>query len=140
MLAKNGSAFIQTYLAGKHRYDMSTVLSYKGDCTVQYYLTASLVKQFLRFLYTLNICCLPLYFVYLFNIFKSCMYIFLLINFCLLQVTIDCTKIQSITREKTAYVVPNAILICTDEEKVSFTKFCGGLCHWLCCGSNFSLV
>ena len=33
--------------------------------------------------------------------------------------TIDCTKIQSITREKTAYVVPNAILICTDEEKVS---------------------
>ncbi|XP_020621323.1 GRAM domain-containing protein 3-like isoform X1 [Orbicella faveolata] len=38
------------------------------------------------------------------------------------QVTIDCTKIQSITREKTAYVVPNAILICTDEEKVSISK------------------
>jgi len=38
-------------------------------------------------------------------------------------VTIDCTKIQSITREKTAYVVPNAILICTDEEKVSITKY-----------------
>ena len=37
-----------------------------------------------------------------------------------LQVTIDCKKIQSITREKTAYVVPNAILICTEEEKVNF--------------------
>lgn len=36
-----------------------------------------------------------------------------------LQVTIDCKKIQSITREKTAYVVPNAILICTEEEKVN---------------------
>ena len=33
--------------------------------------------------------------------------------------TIDCRKIQSITREKTAYVVPNAILICTDDEKVN---------------------
>ena len=33
--------------------------------------------------------------------------------------TIDCTKIQSITREKTAYVVPNAILICTGDEKVN---------------------
>ena len=32
--------------------------------------------------------------------------------------TIDCQKIQSITREKTAYVVPNAILICTNEDKV----------------------
>lgn len=39
------------------------------------------------------------------------------------QVTIDCTKIQSITREKTAYVVPNAILICTDEEKHFFSSF-----------------
>lgn len=34
------------------------------------------------------------------------------------QVTIDCTKVVSITREKTAYVVPNAILICTEDEKV----------------------
>lgn len=39
------------------------------------------------------------------------------------QVTIDCTKIQSITREKTAYVVPNAILVCTDEEKHFFSSF-----------------
>jgi len=39
-------------------------------------------------------------------------------------VTIDCTKIQSITREKTAYVVPNAILICTDEEKVRKCHMC----------------
>ncbi|XP_073242049.1 uncharacterized protein [Porites lutea] len=39
------------------------------------------------------------------------------------QVTIDCKKIQSITREKTAYVVPNAILICTDEEKHFFSSF-----------------
>ncbi|XP_068693641.1 GRAM domain-containing protein 2B-like isoform X3 [Montipora foliosa] len=39
------------------------------------------------------------------------------------QVTIDCRKIQSITREKTAYVVPNAILICTDDEKHFFSSF-----------------
>lgn len=37
--------------------------------------------------------------------------------------TIDCRKIQSITREKTAYVVPNAILICTDNEKHFFSSF-----------------
>ncbi|XP_074629116.1 uncharacterized protein LOC141886719 isoform X4 [Acropora palmata] len=39
------------------------------------------------------------------------------------EVTIDCRKIQSITREKTAYVVPNAILICTDSEKHFFSSF-----------------
>ncbi|PFX31765.1 GRAM domain-containing protein 1B [Stylophora pistillata] len=40
-----------------------------------------------------------------------------------IKVTIDCTKIQSITKEKTAYVVPNAILVCTDEEKHFFSSF-----------------
>lgn len=37
-----------------------------------------------------------------------------------IQVTIDCRKIRSITREKTAYVVPNAILITTNDEKVKY--------------------
>ncbi|KXJ25970.1 GRAM domain-containing protein 2A isoform X2 [Exaiptasia diaphana] len=39
------------------------------------------------------------------------------------QVTIDCSKIQSITREKTAYVVPNAILISTFDDKHFFSSF-----------------
>ncbi|KAK3733248.1 hypothetical protein QZH41_011093 [Actinostola sp. cb2023] len=39
------------------------------------------------------------------------------------QVTINCSKIQSITREKTAYVVPNAILISTYNDKHFFSSF-----------------
>ncbi|XP_031571488.1 protein Aster-B-like isoform X2 [Actinia tenebrosa] len=39
------------------------------------------------------------------------------------QVTIDCRKIRSITREKTAYVVPNAILITTTDEKHFLSSF-----------------
>ncbi|XP_032217994.1 uncharacterized membrane protein C20F10.07 isoform X2 [Nematostella vectensis] len=39
------------------------------------------------------------------------------------QVTIDCRKVLSITREKTAYVVPNAILITTEDDKHFFSSF-----------------
>lgn len=35
-----------------------------------------------------------------------------------LQVTIQCTEISSIRKEKTALVIPNAVQVCTEFEKV----------------------
>ncbi|XP_068685405.1 protein Aster-B-like [Montipora foliosa] len=38
-------------------------------------------------------------------------------------VTIPCAEISSITKEKTALVIPNAILVCTESEKYFFASF-----------------
>lgn len=35
-----------------------------------------------------------------------------------LQVKLECKKIKSISRAKTAYMFPNAILVCTEKKKV----------------------
>jgi len=39
------------------------------------------------------------------------------------QVMIPCKDVVKITKEKTALVIPNAIQICTQDEKYNFTSF-----------------
>ena len=51
------------------------------------------------------------------NFVKNLKIIFLLSNK-LLQVTIKCTDVNGIRKEKTALVIPNAVQVCTETEKV----------------------
>ncbi|CAH3152799.1 unnamed protein product, partial [Porites evermanni] len=39
------------------------------------------------------------------------------------QVTIKCTDVNSIRKEKTALVIPNAVQVCTETEKYFFASF-----------------
>ena len=49
-------------------------------------------------------------------------YFYFIVNIIVLQISIDVNRIQSITQERTAKIIPNAIKITTENESVSIHK------------------
>jgi len=78
------------------------------------------------FLYFCGCLCIAFCFIYIWccflHFFKGCFVSRTLILTCW-QLTIRCKDIVKVTKEKTARVIPNAIQICTKDDKYFFTSF-----------------